>query len=54
MLKAGRIVPPGPHVFAVQFNYTTGTRSAVGDNYRVDAQGQAGGAVSVRGGFAGR
>ncbi|WP_328753532.1 hypothetical protein [Streptomyces sp. NBC_00285] len=54
VLKAGRTVPPGQHVFAVQFNHATGTRSAAGDNYRVDAQGQAGGAVSVWGGFAGR
>jgi hypothetical protein len=45
VLKAGRTVSPGQHVFAVQFNHATGTRSAAGDNYRVDAQGQAGGAV---------
>ncbi|MEZ0096168.1 hypothetical protein [Streptacidiphilus sp. EB129] len=53
VLKAGRTVPPGQHVFAVQFNHTTGTRSAAGDNYRVDARGP-NGAVSVWGGFAGR
>ncbi|QHA08010.1 hypothetical protein GQF42_36320 [Streptomyces broussonetiae] len=50
VLKPGLTVPAGSHEFAAQFNNGTGVRSALGDGYRVDAQGS-GGSASVRGGF---
>ncbi|MFB7508424.1 hypothetical protein [Streptomyces broussonetiae] len=50
VLKPGLTVPAGSYEFAAQFNNGTGVRSAVGDGYRVDAQGS-GGSASVRGGF---
>ncbi|PYC88369.1 hypothetical protein C7C46_00360 [Streptomyces tateyamensis] len=50
VLKPGRTVPAGQHEFAAQYNHATGTRSAAGDGYRVDAQGP-GGPAAVGGGF---
>ena len=50
VLRPGLTVPAGSCEVAAQFNNGTGTRSAAGDGYRVDAQGPAGSA-SVRGGF---
>ncbi|MFV0128702.1 hypothetical protein ACLGI4_13450 [Streptomyces sp. HMX112] len=36
-LKPGRGVPPGRHVFAVQYNHAAGARDAKGDTYAVTA-----------------
>ncbi|MFD9303441.1 hypothetical protein ACFWCB_12460 [Streptomyces sp. NPDC060048] len=50
ILKPGRTVPTGQHVFAGQYNHATGGREAGHDGYRVDANGPRG-ALSVWGGF---
>ncbi|MFD3541458.1 hypothetical protein ACFWUQ_18440 [Streptomyces sp. NPDC058662] len=50
VLKPGRTVPTGQHVFAGQYNHATGVRDAKDDSYRVDTQ-TAGGSVAVWGGF---
>ncbi|OKK16068.1 hypothetical protein AMK16_25415 [Streptomyces sp. CB00455] len=50
VLKPGRTVPTGQHMFAAQYNHATGVRSAADDSYRVDAQ-SADSAVGVWGGF---
>lgn len=50
ILKPGRTVPAGQHVFAGQYNHATGAREAEHDGYRVDADGPRG-ALSVWGGF---
>ncbi|MGW8779436.1 hypothetical protein ACWGNM_15365 [Streptomyces sp. NPDC055796] len=50
MLKPGRTVPAGQHVFAGQYNHAAGGREAGHDGYRVDANGRRG-ALSVWGGF---
>lgn len=50
ILKPGRTVPAGQHVFAGQYNHATGAREAGHDGYRVDAGGPRG-ALSVWGGF---
>ncbi|MFF8268358.1 hypothetical protein ACF059_13300 [Streptomyces sp. NPDC016562] len=50
VLKPGRTVPAGQHVFAGQYNHAAGEREAGHDRYRVDANGGRG-ALSVWGGF---
>ncbi|MEU8460479.1 hypothetical protein [Streptomyces sp. NPDC029003] len=50
VLKPGRTVPAGQHVFAGQYNHATGVRGADHDGYRVDANGPRG-PLSVWGGF---
>ncbi|MFD8982938.1 hypothetical protein [Streptomyces sp. NPDC059564] len=50
ILKPGRTVPAGQHVFAGQYNHAAGEREAAHDGYRVDANGPRG-ALSVWGGF---
>ncbi|MFJ6755383.1 hypothetical protein ACIQNK_10200 [Streptomyces sp. NPDC091273] len=50
ILKPGRTVPAGQHVFAGQYNHAAGEREAKHDGYRVDANGPRG-ALSVWGGF---
>ncbi|UQX04143.1 hypothetical protein [Streptomyces sp. RerS4] len=50
ILKPGRTVPAGQHVFAGQYNHAAGEREAGHDGYRVDANGPRG-ALSVWGGF---
>ncbi|MFI6148554.1 hypothetical protein [Streptomyces sp. NPDC051109] len=50
ILKPGRTVPAGQHVFAGQYNHAAGAREAEQDGYRVDANGHRG-AFSVWGGF---
>ncbi|MEV0986949.1 hypothetical protein [Streptomyces sp. NPDC049949] len=50
ILKPGRTVPAGQHVFAGQYNHAAGAREAGQDGYRVDANGPRG-AFSVWGGF---
>nr|WSX48523.1 hypothetical protein OG409_05940 [Streptomyces sp. NBC_00974] len=50
ILKPGRTVPAGQHVFAGQYNHAAGERETKHDGYRVDATGPRG-AVSVWGGF---
>ncbi|MFD9408582.1 hypothetical protein ACFWBN_16420 [Streptomyces sp. NPDC059989] len=50
VLKPGRTVPAGQHVFAGQYNHAAGEREAGHDGYRVDANGPRG-ALSVWGGF---
>ncbi|MGR4880381.1 hypothetical protein ACIPUC_13205 [Streptomyces sp. LARHCF249] len=50
ILKPGRTVPVGQHVFAGQYNHATGEREAKHDGYRADANGPQG-ALSVWGGF---
>ncbi|MEW1907337.1 hypothetical protein AB0442_02625 [Kitasatospora sp. NPDC085895] len=51
VLKAGRTVPVGQHVFAGQYGHDAGARDAGGDWYRIDAA-TAGGRASVWGDFA--
>ncbi|WP_030277504.1 hypothetical protein [Streptomyces sp. NRRL B-24484] len=51
VLKAGRTVPVGQHVFAGQYGHDAGGRDAGGDWYRIDAA-TAGGRASVWGDFA--
>ncbi|MGG8406405.1 hypothetical protein ACM614_07115, partial [Streptomyces sp. 12297] len=50
ILKPGRTVPAGRHIFAGQYNHAAGEREAGHDGYRIDANGPRG-ALSVRGGF---
>ncbi|MBT2451571.1 hypothetical protein J7F03_31835 [Streptomyces sp. ISL-43] len=50
ILKPGRTVPAGQHVFAGQYNHAAGEREAEHDGYRVDANGPRG-TLSVWGGF---
>ncbi|MFG2986843.1 hypothetical protein ACGFYQ_37300 [Streptomyces sp. NPDC048258] len=50
ILKPGRTVPAGQHVFAGQYNHAAGAREVEHDGYRVDADGPRG-ALSVWGGF---
>ncbi|MFJ6793113.1 hypothetical protein [Streptomyces sp. NPDC091268] len=50
VLKPGRMVPAGEHVFAGQYDHSAGDRSAAHDGYRIDANGPRG-AASVWGGF---
>ncbi len=50
-LKAGRTVPPGPHVFAAQYNHPEGVRDASSDTYRVTLTAPDGGLTTLRGGF---
>lgn len=51
VLKPGRTVPAGQHVFASQYNHATGVRNVIHDSYHVDAQ-SSGGSIAVWGGFA--
>ncbi|MET3984722.1 hypothetical protein [Streptomyces sp. PvR034] len=51
VLKPGRTVPTGEHVFAGQYNHATGVRDPGDDDYRVDAR-TSGGSAAVWGGFA--
>ncbi|MCX5394481.1 hypothetical protein [Streptomyces sp. NBC_00094] len=50
-LKPGRTVPPGRHVFAVQYNHAEGVRDASADTYTVVLTGADGGRSTLRGGF---
>ncbi|MFI9119825.1 hypothetical protein ACIGW0_10590 [Streptomyces bikiniensis] len=50
-LKAGRTVPPGPHVFAAQYNHPEGVRDASSDTYRVTLTAPDGGLTILKGGF---
>ncbi|MFE1548122.1 hypothetical protein [Streptomyces sp. NPDC058718] len=50
-LKPGRTVPPGRHVFAVQYNHAEGVRDASADTYAVVLTGGDGGRSTLRGGF---
>lgn len=50
-LKPGRTVPPGRHVFAVQYNHAEGVRDASADAYTVVLTGGDGGRSTLRGGF---
>ncbi|WP_411112211.1 hypothetical protein [Streptomyces sp. c-19] len=50
-LKPGRAVPPGPHVFAGQYNHAEGVRDASADTYTVVLTGGDGGRTTLRGGF---
>ncbi|MFI9742047.1 hypothetical protein [Streptomyces sp. NPDC052494] len=50
-LKPGRSVPPGRHVFAVQYNHAEGVRDASADTYTVALTGGDGGRSTLRGGF---
>ena len=51
VLKPGRTVPAGQHVFAVQYNHATGVRKVQHDRYHVHAQ-SSGRSFAVWGGFA--
>ncbi|MFE6068170.1 hypothetical protein [Streptomyces sp. NPDC056525] len=50
-LKPGRTVPPGPHVFAGQYNHAEGVRDASADTYTVVLTGADGGRSTLRGDF---
>ncbi|MFD3531165.1 hypothetical protein [Streptomyces sp. NPDC058664] len=50
-LKPGRTVPPGPHVFAGQYNHAEGVRDASADTYAVVLTGGDGGRSVLRGDF---
>ncbi|QES09631.1 hypothetical protein DEJ44_31035 [Streptomyces venezuelae] len=50
-LKPGRTVPPGPHVFAGQYNHAEGVRDASGDTYTVVLTGADGGRSTLSGDF---
>ncbi|WP_457032260.1 hypothetical protein [Kitasatospora sp. P5_F3] len=50
VLKPGRTVPAGLHVFAAQYNHATGVRNTTRDGYRVETQ-SSGGSAAVWGGF---
>lgn len=50
VLKPGRTVPAGQHVFAGQYNHATGVRKVKRDSYHVHAQ-SSGGSSAVWGGF---
>ncbi|MER5308603.1 hypothetical protein ABT034_12535 [Streptomyces sp. NPDC002773] len=50
-LKPGRTVPPGPHVFAGQYNHAEGVRDASADTYTIVLTGPDGGRTTLRGGF---
>lgn len=50
-LKEGRTLPPGPHVFAAQYNHAEGVRDASSDTYRVTLTAPDGGLTTLRGGF---
>ncbi|WP_371614171.1 hypothetical protein [Streptomyces sp. NBC_00454] len=50
ILKPGRTVPAGQHVFAGQYNHAAGDRESNHDGYRVDANGPRG-ALAVWGDF---
>ncbi|WP_406064483.1 hypothetical protein OG462_36465 [Streptomyces sp. NBC_01077] len=50
-LKPGRTVPPGPHVFAGQYNHAEGVRDASADTYTVVLTGTDGGRSTLRGDF---
>ncbi|MEU7555066.1 hypothetical protein AB0B01_22440 [Streptomyces sp. NPDC044571] len=50
-LKAGRTVPPGRHVFAVQYNHAEGDRDARKDTYEATATTAAGRLHEVGGTF---
>ncbi|WP_406179116.1 hypothetical protein [Streptomyces sp. NBC_01006] len=51
ILKPGRTVPAGQHVFAGQYNHAAGEREVKQDGYRIDANALRG-ALSVWGDFA--
>ncbi|MFD7966272.1 hypothetical protein ACFV5J_36360 [Streptomyces zaomyceticus] len=50
-LKPGRTVPPGPHVFAGQYNHAEGVRDASADSYTVVLTGADGGRSTLGGSF---
>ncbi|KOX23337.1 MULTISPECIES: hypothetical protein [unclassified Streptomyces] len=51
-LKEGRTLPPGPHVFAAQYNHSEGVRDASSDTYGITLTAPDGGLTTLRGGFA--
>ncbi|MFJ6104470.1 hypothetical protein ACIQHY_26115 [Streptomyces sp. NPDC092359] len=51
ILKPGRTVPPGSHVFAGQYNHAEGVRDFRADSYTVVLTGTDGGRSTLRGGF---
>ncbi|MEV8588914.1 hypothetical protein [Streptomyces sp. NPDC051180] len=50
-LRPGRDVPPGPHVFAAQYNHAEGTRDPSADTYTAVLTGADGGVTTLRGAF---
>ncbi|MEV7442494.1 hypothetical protein AB0O22_15220 [Streptomyces sp. NPDC091204] len=50
-LKPGRTVPPGQHVFAVQYNHAAGSRPATADAYTATAATRTGQQLTVTGTF---
>ncbi|WP_055603033.1 hypothetical protein [Streptomyces aureus] len=50
-LRPDRTVPPGPHVFAGQYNHAEGVRDASADTYTVVLTGPDGGRSTLRGDF---
>ncbi|MCX4984872.1 hypothetical protein [Streptomyces sp. NBC_00572] len=50
-LKPGRTVPPGPHVFAGQYNHAEGVRDASADTYTAVLTGADGGRTTLDGDF---
>ncbi|WP_432113383.1 hypothetical protein [Streptomyces sp. S1] len=50
-LKEGRALPPGPHVFAAQYNHPEGVRDASSDTYGVTLTAPDGGRTTLRGDF---
>ncbi|MFG2988354.1 hypothetical protein ACGFZK_03435 [Streptomyces sp. NPDC048257] len=50
-LKPGRTIPPGQHVFAVQYNHAAGSRPATADAYTATAATRTGQQLTVTGTF---
>ncbi|MFE0650917.1 hypothetical protein ACFVZH_20245 [Streptomyces sp. NPDC059534] len=50
-LRPGRDMPPGPHVFAAQYNHAEGVRDASADTYTAVLTGADGGRTTLRGTF---
>jgi hypothetical protein len=51
VLRPGRSVPPGPHVFAAQYNRSPHGHDGHGDRYTVTASDHDGRAITADGGF---
>ncbi|OEJ34708.1 hypothetical protein [Streptomyces subrutilus] len=50
-LEPGRTVPPGRHVFAVQYHHAPGSRAGAGDAHAATATTTAGRRLAVTGTF---
>ncbi|MFB7028152.1 MULTISPECIES: hypothetical protein [unclassified Streptomyces] len=50
-LKEGRTLPPGPHVFAAQYQHPEGVRDASSDTYGITLTAPDGGLTTLKGGF---